>query len=129
MKLVPGMWYRYCLGGLMAAILVSVVSACSGSSATTGTSSGVSCTNYAIHASGRYHDEVWVRVTVSNATTQPRHYAIEVALIVRASHPDAASPNVTVNGLVPANSSAELGRKVLTTQAVQRCRVTRLSRS
>ncbi len=88
----------------------------------------MSCTNYAIHASGKYHDEVWVRVNVSNATTQPRRYAVDVAL----SAGQAAGPgctHVTVTGLVAANTSAELGRKVLTTDAVQRCRITRLSRS
>jgi hypothetical protein len=129
MRQVTGMSYRYCLAAAVAATLASVLSACSGSTATTGTSSAVSCTNYAIHASGRYHEEVWVRVSVSNATTAPRRYAVEVALSVRGSQPGAAAPKVTVNGLVAANSSAELGRKVLTTDTVQRCRVIRLSRS
>ena len=120
---------RWCLVTLVAGLLAGGVSACSDSPATT-KASGVSCTNYAIHASGEYHDEVWVRVDVSNATTQPRHYAVEVALSVRSSQPEsAAATNVTVSGLVAANTSTELGRKVLTTDVVQRCRVTRLSRS
>jgi hypothetical protein len=123
------MSYRWCLVVLVAALLTGGVSACSESPATT-KPSGVSCTNYAIHASGKYHDEVWVRVNVSNATTQPRHYAVEVALSIRSSQPEApAATHVTVSGLVAANTSAELGRKVLTTDVVQRCRVTRLSRS
>ena len=123
------MSYRRFLVIVVAALLSGGVSACSDSTATTKTS-GVSCTNYAIHASGRYHDEVWVRVDVSNATTQPRHYAVEVALSVRSSQPGAtAATHVTVSGLVAANTSTELGRKVLTTDVVQRCRVTRLSRS
>jgi hypothetical protein len=117
------------VAGIVAVLLASLVSACSGSTTATGNSSDVSCANYAIHASGIYHDEVWVRVSVSNPTTEPRRYAVEVALSVRGGQPGAAPVNVTVNGLVAANSSAELGRKVLTTDAVQRCRVTRLSKS
>jgi hypothetical protein len=114
---------------LVAALLSGGLSSCSDSPSTTKTS-GVSCTNYAIHASGKYHDEVWVRVNVSNVSAQPRHYAVEVALSVRGSQPEsAAATSVTVSGLVAANTSAELGRKVLTTDVVQRCRVTRLSRS
>jgi hypothetical protein len=123
------MSYRWSVVILVAALLTGGVSACSDSSTTTKTSA-VSCTNYAIHASGKYHDEVWVRVDVSNATTQPRHYAVDVALSVRSSQPGAEpATHVTVSGLVAANTSAELGRKVLTTDVVQRCRVTRLSRS
>jgi hypothetical protein len=123
------MSYRWSLVIVVAALLAGGMSACSDSPATTKTS-GVSCTNYAIHASGKYHDEVWVRVNVSNATAQPRHYAVEVALSVHNSQQEAtAATNVTVSGLVAANTSAELGRKVLTTDVVQRCRITRLSRS
>jgi hypothetical protein len=120
---------RYYLLVLAATALIGVLTACGSSSVKTG-SSAVSCTNYPIHASGKYHDEVWIRVSVSNATTQPRHYAIDVALTVRVSQPGTTpAGDVTINGLVAAHSSAELGRKVLTTDVVQRCRVTRLSRS
>jgi hypothetical protein len=117
------------LVGLAAVVLAGGVSACSHSTAAT-SASGVSCTNYAIHASGRYHDEVWVRVTISNPTTKPARYAIDVDLSVRKSQPGPApAMHVTINGLVAANTSAALGRKVLATDVVQRCRVTRLSRS
>ena len=119
----------YWLVGLAAAVLTGAVSACGSSTAAT-SASGVSCTSYAIHASGKYHDEVWVRVNVSNRTTQPAHYAVEVDLSVRKSQPGPApAMHVTINGLVAANTSAALGRKVLTTDSVQRCRVTKLSRS
>ncbi len=123
--MVRGYW----LVGLAAAVLTSAVSACGASTAATG-ASGVSCTNYAIHASGKYHDEVWVRVNVSNPTTQPAHYAVDVDLSIRKSQPGPApAMHVTISGLVAANTSAALGRKVLSTDAVQRCRVTKLSRS
>ena len=120
---------NYWLVGLAAAVLTGTVSACGASPAATG-ASGVSCTNYAIHASGKYHDEVWVRVNISNPTTQAAHYAVDVNLSVRKSQPGPApAMHVTINGLVAANTTAALGRKVLATDVVQRCRVTKLSRS
>jgi hypothetical protein len=129
MRQSTGKSYHRWLAGMAAVIMASLVSACSGSTTATGDSSGVSCANYVIHTSGIYHDEVWVRVSVSNSTAEPRRYAVDVALSVRGGQPGATPVNVTVNGLVAANSSAELGRKVLTTDIVQRCRVTRLSKS
>jgi hypothetical protein len=117
--------------GLAAAVtLVGAVSGCSGAARATGAST-VSCANYAIHASGRYHDEVWVRVNVSNSASRPAHFSIDVNLSVSPSvAASAPAPiQVTVSGLVPAGTTAELGRKLLTTSLVQRCRITRLSRS
>jgi hypothetical protein len=127
---------RHHLSGLAAAIVtVGAISACGssapGASATGATgATNVTCTNYAIHASGKYRDEVSVRVNVANPTTKPAEYSIEVALTAPGSDPVAASATtVTIVGLVPAKTSAQLGRKVLTTAEVKSCRVVRLSRS
>jgi hypothetical protein len=129
MRSVTAVVRGYLLLGLTAAALASTVSACSDPPPKTA-ASDVSCTNYAIHASGNYHDEVWVRVNVSNSTTHPARYAIEVDLSVGNSQAGAGlTRQVTISGLVAAKTSAELGRKVLTTDAVKRCRVTGLSRS
>jgi hypothetical protein len=124
---------RHHLSGLAAAIVtVGAISAC-GSSAPGASATGatnVTCTNYAIHASGKYRDEVSVRVNVANPTTKPAEYSIEVDLTAPGSDPVAASATtVTIVGLVPAKTSAQLGRKVLTTAEVKSCRVVRLSRS
>jgi hypothetical protein len=129
MKEVRAMVRGYGRAGLAAAVLACAVSACSQSTPATG-ASGVTCTNYAIHASGKYHYEVWVRVEVNNTTAQPARYAIDVALNVRHTQQAAVTAaHVTLNGLVAGKTSTELGRKVLTTDVVQRCRVTKLSRS
>ena len=40
----------------------------------------VSCANYAIHGTGKYHDEVSVQVSVSNSTTAAGNYTVEVDL-------------------------------------------------
>jgi hypothetical protein len=123
----------YRLAGLLVAVtLAGAVSACgqSGPAAPTFTgASRVSCTNYAIHASGRYHDEVSVRVQASNATARTALFAVDVAMTVsRPGRADAAT-TVTVGGPVPSRSSLELGHKVLTVGPVSHCRVTRVSRS
>jgi hypothetical protein len=121
---------RHYLSGLAAGIVtVGAISACGSSAPATG-ATGATCTNYAIHASGKYHDEVWVRVNVANSTTKPAEYSIEVDLSAPGSDPvTAAATTVTIVGLVPAKTSAQLGRKVLTTADVESCRVARLSRS
>lgn len=129
MRPVTAVVRGYFLLGLTAAALASAVSGCSDPPPKTA-ASGVSCTNYPIHASGKYHDEVWVRVNVSNSTTHPARYAIDVDLSVGHSQAGAGlTKQVTISGLVAAKTSAELGRKVLTTDAVNRCRVAGLSRS
>ncbi len=115
---------------LAAAILVSAATACSGGSSPGITSApSVSCANYDIHGTGKYRDEVWVRVSVGNPTSATDDYMIDVDLT--GSHPAGATPgtHVTITGLVPARSSAVLSRKVLTTGRVQRCHITRLARS
>jgi hypothetical protein len=114
---------------LAAVVLASVVSACGGS-ASTASASTVSCVNYAIHGSGKYHDEVWVQVSVSNTSSKSVNYAVAVNLT--AADPDGSgtpATQVTVTGLVAAKSSAELSRKVLTVSQVKHCQITRQSQS
>jgi hypothetical protein len=117
---------------LVAVALAGALSACGGSASALPAGS-VSCTNYALHGAGKYHNEVSVRVEVSNSTAHPARYAVDVALTAgRGAPADAASAHVTIRGSVASHASAELGRKVLTAGPDQRCRViriTRLSRS
>ena len=116
---------------LAAVILIGAATACGGGGSAPATSaSNVSCTNYALHGTGRYHDEVAVRVSVSNTTSAAGHYVIDVDL-TGADSAGAAAPDthVTITGLVPAESSAVLSRKVLATRQVRHCQITRLSRS
>ena len=114
---------------LAAAILVSAATACGGGAASSGASAAsVSCNNYAIHGTGKYHDEVWVQVSVSNAATQPVNYTIGVDLTV-ADPAGSGTPamHVAITGLVAAKTSAELSRKVLSTGQVRHCQITHLS--
>jgi hypothetical protein len=113
------------LAGLLAAVtLAGALSSC-GSSDSAQSAPGLSCTNYALHGAGKYHNELSVRVEVSNSTTQLARYAIGVALTGSGGAP---ATNVTINGSVASHRSAELSRKVLTADTVQRCRVTRTTR-
>jgi len=50
---------------LAAAILVSAATACGGGAASSTSAASVSCSNYAIHGTGKYHDEVWVTRSAS----------------------------------------------------------------
>ena len=123
----------YRLAGLLVAVtLAGAVSACGQSAAGpafTG-ASGVSCTSYSIHASGRYHDEVSVRIQASNATARRVLFAVDVAMTVsQPGRTPAHTAHVTIDGPVPSRSSLELGHKVLTAGPVSHCRVTRVSRS
>jgi hypothetical protein len=116
-------------GSLAAAVLGSTMSACGGS-ASTASASTVSCTNYAIHGSGKYHDEVWVQVSVSNTSSKPVNYVVDVNLTA-ADPKGSGTPTtpITITGMVTANSSTELSRKVLTVSQIQHCEITRLSQS
>lgn len=110
---------------------VSAVTACSGGgSGSTTSAPAVTCANYAIHGSGKYTDEVLVRVSVSNTTSQPANYTVGVGLTL-ADPAGSAAPvtKVTITGLVAAKSSSELSRKVLTVSQVQHCQITGLSQS
>jgi len=114
---------------LAAVILVSAATACGGSAASSGASAAsVSCGNYAIHGTGKYHDEVWVQVSVSNTATQPVNYTIGVDLTVAdPAGSGAPTMHVAITGLVAARTSAELSRKVLSTGQVRHCQITHLS--
>jgi hypothetical protein len=116
------------LVSLLAAVaLAGALSSC-GSSNSAQSAPGLSCINYALHGAGKYHNEVSVRVKVSNSTTHLARYVVEVALTASHDGPgDAPSTHVTIHGSVASHTSAELGRKVLTADAVRRCRVTRIT--
>ena len=113
---------------LAAAILVSAAAACGGVAASSTSAASVSCSNYAIHGTGKYHDEVWVQVSVSNTAIQPVNYTIGVDLTV-ADPAGSGTPamHVAITGLVAAKTSAELSRKVLSTGQVRHCQITHLS--
>lgn len=116
-------------GPLAVMVLASAVSACGGS-ASTAPASTVSCTNYAIHGSGKYHDEVWVQVSVSNTSSKSANYVVDVNLTgADPQGSGTAAAHVSITGLVTAKSSAELSRKVLTASQVRHCEITRLSQS
>lgn len=118
------------LTGLTAALIVTAMITSCADSSHAGATSSVICNSYAITGSGTFHDEIRIRVQVANRTSQPAHYAIDVELDLRHADPStASSTDVVVSGLVAANSSAELGRKVLTTDAVSQCRIVRMNRS
>jgi hypothetical protein len=114
---------------LSAAALTGALTACGGPASSTSASS-VSCTNFAIHGTGKYQDEVQVRVSVSNTTPQPVTYTVDVDLTM-ADPAGSGTPamHVTVSGLVAAKSSADLSRKVLSIGKVQHCQITRSSPS
>jgi hypothetical protein len=118
------------LTGLTAALIAAGMLTSCADSSHVGATASVTCSSYAIHGSGTFRDEIWVRVQVANRTSQPAHYTVDVELnLVHADPGAVSSTNATVSGLVSANSSAELGRKVLTTDAVSQCRIVRVNRS
>jgi hypothetical protein len=110
------------VSSLAVASLATALSAC-GSSDSAAAGPGLSCTNFALHGSGKYHNEVAIRVQVSNSSGQSARYAVGVALT---ASQDAAT-RVMIYGPVASHASAELDRKVLTTAAVKRCRVTQIT--
>jgi hypothetical protein len=120
---------KWLTGPLAAMVLASVMSACGGSAGTPSAST-VSCANYAIHGSGKYRDEVWVQVSVSNTSSNAVNYVVDVNLTAADPKGSTTTPaHITVSGLVAAKSSAELSRKVLTVSQVQHCVITGLSQS
>jgi hypothetical protein len=116
-------------GLLCAAALAGALAAC-GSPASSPSAPSVSCANYAIHGTGKYHDEVQIRVSVSNTTAQPVTDTVDVDLTMADSAASGTPTlHVSLTGLVAAKSSADLSRKVLSVGKVQHCRITRSSRS
>jgi hypothetical protein len=113
---------------LAGAALAATVSACGGTGQVA-SGPGVSCANYALHGTGRYHNELSVQATVANSTAHPARYAVDVALTVaRSGSASTSAATVTIHGSVPPRTSAELSRKVLTAGAVQRCRIAHVAR-
>jgi hypothetical protein len=109
---------------LSAAALTGALTACS-SSASGMSAPSVSCTNFAIHGAGKYHDEVQILVSVSNTTPQPVTDTIDVDLTMAGSAGSGTpAMRVAITGLVAARSSADLSRKVLSVGQVQHCRIT-----
>jgi len=117
------------VSALVAVTLVGVLSACGGGSTSVQSSAGVSCSNYPLHGTGKYRNEETIRVDVNNSTAYPARYAIDVDLTAGQDGPAGASATyVTIRGSLASHASGELGRKVLTEGAIQRCRVTRITR-
>jgi hypothetical protein len=118
----------YSLASILVAIVAaSLLSAC-GSSGPVSASQGLTCSNYALHGTGNYRNEESVRVEVSNSTGHAAIYAVGVALTgARNGNAPASSTVVTVSGAVASHASGLLGRKVLTTGPIQRCRVTHIT--
>ena len=115
------------VSALLAVAAASLLSAC-GSSGPASASQGLSCTNYALHGTGQYHNEESVRVEVSNSTGHAAMYAVDVTLTgSRDGNASASSTVVTISGAVASHASGLLGRKVLTAGPIQRCRVTRIT--
>src|SRR5260370_42172022 len=73
---------------LVAVTLAGALSACGGSSSVR-SSPGVTCTNYALHGTGRYHNEGSVPGEGSNSTAPPARHAIARELTT-SSHGGAA---------------------------------------
>jgi hypothetical protein len=114
---------------LSAAALAGALTACS-SPASSMSGPSVSCTNYAIHGTGKYHDEVQIRVSVSNTAPQPVTDTVDVDLTTADSAGSGIpAMHVAIAGLVAAKSSADLSRKVLSVSKVQHCQITRTSPS
>jgi hypothetical protein len=109
-------------------ILIGAVSACGGNSDAAQSAPGLSCVNYALHGSGKFHNELAVQVKIHNSASQAALYVVDVDLTT--SHDPAAGgdSHVKIHGSVASRTSAELARKVLTTDKVQRCRVIKVTR-
>jgi hypothetical protein len=128
MKEVSAVPRGYRRAGFVAAfILIGAVSAC-GSSDAAQSAPGLSCVNYALQGSGKFHNELAVQVKIHNSTSRAALYVVDVDLTT--SHDPAAGgdSHVKIHGSVASRTSAELARKVLTTDKVQRCRVTKVTR-
>jgi hypothetical protein len=117
------------VSGLVAVTLASALSACGGGSTSVQSSAGVSCSNYPLHGTGKYRNEETIRVEVNNSTASPARYAIDVDLTAGQGGPAGASAtHVTIRGSLASHAVGELGRKVLTEDAIRRCQVTRITR-
>jgi hypothetical protein len=113
----------YRVAGVLITIgLAGALTACGGSDAAQ-SAPGLSCINYALTGSGQYHNEVSVRVHVSNSTTHLARYTVRVDLSARSDPSGSAPVHVMITGSIASNVSAVLARRVLTADRVQSCRV------
>jgi hypothetical protein len=114
--------------GAVAVAAACLLSGC-GSSGPASASPGLTCSNYALHGAGVYRNEESVRIEVSNTTTHAALYAIDVTLTGKGDGTSKAPATtlVTVSGAVASHASGLLGRKVLTTEPIQQCRVTHIT--
>lgn len=113
---------------LVAAAAASLLSAC-GSSGPASASPGLTCSNYVLHGTGNYRNEESVRIEVTNSSAHAALYAIDVTLTGKGNGTSKASTTtlVMVSGAVASHASGLLGRKVLTTEPIQQCRVTHIT--
>jgi hypothetical protein len=109
---------------LVVIALAGGLSACSSGPDVAQSAPGLNCVNYALQGSGQYHNEVAVKVSVTNPTTQTASYTVRVGLTASSDPSD----SVTLTGSVASHRSAVLARRVLTTDRVQACRVDRIVR-
>lgn len=119
---------KLAVGPLAVAALAAVTSACGGSPGGSSAST-VTCTSYAVHGAGAYHDEVQVQVNVSNGSSAAADYQVDVAMALAGSTVGGGDLHVPVTGLVPAQTASTLSRKVLTVGKAQHCAISRLTRS
>jgi hypothetical protein len=111
-----------------ALILIGTVSACGGNSNAVQSAPGLSCVNYALRGSGKFHNELSVRVKIRNSAFRPARYAVDVDLTTSHDAVAGGHSHVMIYGSVASRTSAELARKVLTTDKVQRCQLTQVRR-
>ena len=109
-------------------MVIGALSACGGNSNAAQSAPGLSCVNYALHGSGKFHNELSVQVKVRNATSRPALYMVDVDLTISQEAAAHAHSQVRIHGSVASRTSAELARKVLTTDTVQQCRVVKVTR-
>jgi hypothetical protein len=129
MKEVSAVPRGYRRASIVAAfILIGTISACGGNSNAAQSAPGLSCVNYALHGSGRFHNELAVQVKIQNSTSRPARYTVDVDLTISPGAAADGHSHVMIYGSVPSRASAELARKVLTTDKVQRCRLAKVSR-
>ena len=114
-------------GFIAALILIGAVSACGNSNAAQ-SAPGLSCVNYALTGSGKFHNELAVHVKIHNSTSRAALYVVDVDLTTSQDPATGGHSHVEIHGSVASRTSAELARKVLTTDKVQQCRVTKVTR-
>jgi len=121
----------YRLAGSIAAVTtVGALTACGGGPAAAQSGPGLNCSNYSLHGGGSYHNEASIHVKVTNSTARRARYTVDVDLTAAhggSGHTPAV--HVTIYGSLASHTSGELGRKVLTGDPIQSCRLVRIQQS